>query len=199
MTIHVRVRCEGVTPILFNRKTPELLQRLWTKEKAPRNAPRPLPRDHAATCLHTTAEGVHYLPIEMLTACLIRAGVFVRLDGKRQVSTATSTVLPAFIDIQGTAFPLTSQAWEVDMRGGVNPVGGEAICIVRPRFDKWGFVIEILIEDSEIDPSKIRELFDKAGSRVGLGDFRPARKGVFGKFRVECWEVLTEAHEHAAE
>jgi len=31
---------------------------------------------------------------------------------------------------------------------------------------------------------------DSAGKRVGLGDFRPARKGPFGKFRVDEWKVI---------
>lgn len=126
-------------------------------------------------------------------SALIAAGQAVRLEGKRQISTAKSTVLPAFLTLLDLRMPLSHQQWEVDMRGGVNPNGTEGICIVRPRFDKWGFEANVLIENDEIDESKIRELFDKAGSRMGLGDFRPQRKGIFGKFRVVCWERVEQA------
>lgn len=199
MTIQIKIRCEGVTPILFNRKTPEMLQALWDKSKAPKNAGRPLPREHAQKCLYTDEIGAPYLPGEMLMSALIAAGQQVRLDGRRQISTAKSTVLPGFLTLLDARMPLTPGDWEVDLRGGVNPNGGEAVCIVRPRFDRWGFETNVLVEDTEIDESKIRELFDKAGSSMGLGDFRPQRKGIFGKFRVVCWERQTAPHEHAAE
>lgn len=197
--IHVKIQCEGVTPILFNRKTEAMLQGLWSKEKKPKTASRPLPREHAITCLYTNAEGKHFVPAEMLMSALIAAGSFVRLDGKRQLSNAKSTVLPAFITLLDTQMVLTHQEWEVDMRGGVNPNGNEAVCIVRPRFDRWGFVANALIDNEAIDEAKIRELFDKAGASMGLGDFRPQRKGIFGKFRVVCWERAEEQHAHAAE
>lgn len=199
MTIQIKVRCEGVTPILFNRKSPELLQRLWSPDKKAKTAPRPLPREHAEKCLYTLPDGRHYVPGEMLMSSLIAAGAFVRLEGRRQISSAKSTTLPAFLTLLDSQLILSHQAWEVDMRGGVNPNGNEAVCIVRPRFDKWGFEVSILIENEEIDEARIRELFDKAGSRMGLGDFRPQRKGIFGKFRVACWERVEEAQQQVAE
>ncbi len=39
------------------------------------------------------------------------------------------------------------------------------------------------------DPKFIRQLVDDGGQRVGLGDFRPDRKGPFGKFKVVYWHV----------
>jgi hypothetical protein len=39
-----------------------------------------------------------------------------------------------------------------------------------------------------MDPKLFREIVDAAGKRIGLGDFRPATKGPFGKFVVTSWE-----------
>lgn len=192
MTIHVRVRCEGITPILFNRKSEELLQQLWAPDKKAKTAPRLPPREHAEKCLYTQPDGKHYIPGEMLMSSLIAAGSFVRLEGRRQISSAKSTTLPAFLTLLDSALVLPHQQWEVDMRGGVNPGGGQAVCVVRPRFDKWGFEVNVLIENEEIDEAKIRELFDKAGVRMGLGDFRPQKRGIFGKFK-----VVSEPHRHS--
>lgn len=36
---------------------------------------------------------------------------------------------------------------------------------------------------------QLREIFDIAGRRIGVGSFRPARKGPFGKFKVDLWQV----------
>jgi len=207
--IRVRVRCRGTTPLLFNRMTMEQLDCLRTKEKKGKNAPRPKdPRDEAAPKVYQDENGMPFLPDEMFFACLVNAGVFVRLDGKRQVSTRDSTTLPGFLEIEERIIYLMHPdeqkpnkkkplRWEVDMRQGKNPNGGEAVCIVRPRFDLWAFEVTIQIDTDEINEELIRELFDKAGKRMGLGDFRPQKKGRYGKFVVECWEKLDEVAEAA--
>lgn len=69
---------------------------------------------------------------------------------------------------------------------------------MRPRFDRWSLSLHIVVDTAQIDESRIREVFDMAGSRVGLGDFRPARKGIFGKFHVVSW-VREDALAQAAE
>lgn len=77
--------------------------------------------------------------------------------------------------------------WEVDLRQGRNPNGGELVVLCRPRFDEWEFTVNVTIDTRQIAEQTMRELFDIAGVRCGLGDFRPNRKGIFGQFIVEKW------------
>ncbi len=46
-----------------------------------------------------------------------------------------------------------------------------------------------------------REIVDAAGKKIGLGDFRPDRKGPFGKFVVIHWKEkdLSDTKSLAAE
>ena len=184
----------------MNRMTPETLEGLRKPGgKKAKTAPRPeKTRDEAEPRVYTTKDGHPYIPSENLFSCLVKAGQSVRLDGKRQMSTASSTTLPAYMVLLDPYIPLVDPttekppAWEVDVRQGKNPNGGEAVCIVRPRFDVWAFDVTIEVFEEEIAESVIRDLFDKAGGRIGLGDFRPQRKGPFGRFRVDRWQ-RTEA------
>jgi hypothetical protein len=41
----------------------------------------------------------------------------------------------------------------------------------------------------------LREILDASGKRIGLGDFRPACKGPFGKFVVVKWEIEEQEKE----
>lgn len=192
--IKVRVKAVGLTPLLVNRMPEETLLALRDPtQKKSRNASKPTPREEADTKVYVDANRRPYLPVKNIMSCLIAAGQFVRLDGKRQVSTAQKTVLPGFLTpTEMTVNLLDSKgkpsSWEVDVQAGRNPNGGEAVCIVRPRFDEWSFTTEFNIDTTEIEEKLMRNLFDIAGSRVGLGDFRPARKGTYGCWRVECWE-----------
>jgi len=176
------------------------LETIRTKIKKPKAAnvgTTRTPREEAQTKVYMHGD-LCILPGDMLMACLIAAGVFVRLDAKRQISTAKATVLPGLMTLLDFVMPLyvpnteKPATWEADVKQGRNPNGGEAVAICRPRFDAWSFGARILIDDHEIGENTIRELWDKAGRRCGLGDFRPNRKGVYGQYVIQCWEKQKE-------
>lgn len=189
--VTLRVTLRGVSPLLMNKIDDATLLNLRRPGgKRAKTAERPeLPRDEAATKVYLTKDGNPFIPTENLLSCLIAAGQFVRLDGKRQVSTAKSTTLPAFLSLEDELLPLLDAPhWETDIRPGRNPNGGEMVCLVRPRFDAWRFEVNATVDLDEISMVIVRQLFDVAGKRIGLGDFRPSRKGPFGKFEVLSWE-----------
>lgn len=84
----------------------------------------------------------------------------------------------------------TPSTWEVDIQQGRNPNGGEAVCLIRPRFDEWQFSLTIEVDQDQMPLGMARELIDIAGKRIGLLDFRPQRKGIYGRFQVVGWDVL---------
>lgn len=187
----IEMTIKGSTPLLVNRMTPEQLLALHTGDRK-KFKTRKEPRQEAQDKVYATHDGNPYLPTENLMACLISAGMYIKLDGKRQMSTAKSTLLPGFLSIEEPFLPLVSgdgkpAAWEVDMRQGRNPGGGEAVCIIRPRFDTWSLRASMLVDTDSISENVIRELVDIAGGRIGLGDFRPQRRGIYGRFKVTNW------------
>lgn len=196
--LRVEVTCKGIKPLLMNKMTQEQLLALYYKDKAPKNAPRGEPRDEAAKrayiwTVKDSHEGELYIPGRCLWSNLVAAGQFVRLDGKRQVSTADSTILSQFLELaEGPEDPLFlgTKQFEVDIQKGTNPNGGEAVCIIRPRIDSWTFTCTVTIDTAEIAEDQIRLLFDIGGKRRGLLDFRPMKKGIYGQYQVENWHRL---------
>jgi len=60
----------------------------------------------------------------------------------------------------------------------------------RPRFDEWQCTFTIEYDPQIIDnPKLIVDVLADAGNRVGVGDFRPACNGFFGRFRVREYAV----------
>lgn len=200
----IRVVCIGVSPLLMNRVSEEVLLSLDDKSnKAAKSAPkRGTPRERCEEKVHKDGHGRPCIGSDAMLASLRNYGRFVRLDGKRQVSTATSTVLPSFLSLQDLHLPLFDPdnllnpvVWEVDMRRGTNPNGGEMVCIVRPRFDRWGFGMRLAFDDRQVSEGIIRQLVDGAGSAIGLYDGRPSRGGTNGRFVVTSWEVHSNSVE----
>lgn len=189
------VECTGIAPLLMNAMSQEQLLALWNKERAPRGAARPEPRDHCKKVLYLNRSKKPIIPQPNLYSALVDAGRFIILEGKTKMSTRKDTTLPAYLTLEATEYELKDPktgkpaGWEVDIRKGTNPNGGEAVAIVRPRFDDWRFTCEATIDLEQIDEKRLRLLFEYAGKRIGLCDFRPARKGPFGQFVVSKWDI----------
>ena len=65
----------------------------------------------------------------------------------------------------------------------------------RPRFDAWKIGFTLLIDNKMFDEAITRALVDDMGTKIGLGDYRPARKGPFGRFLVTAWKRVAETRD----
>lgn len=129
---------------------------------------------------------------------LIDAGAYHKA-GRKAITTSKSSLVPAGIQLEQIEClifdpfkPTERPAWEVDSRSIVIPATGGRVMCHRPRFDSWGISFTLIVDDKMFDHSIVRALVDDLGSKIGLGDFRPARKGPFGRCHVSHWEVITE-------
>ena len=200
----VKVKCVGVSPLLMDRMSDETLDELRTGVRAQKPRDRPLDDVAAEKIYRENGAGSRIgLPAEMLFSCLANAGRNVK-NGKKQISTATTTTLPDILAIQNFFIPLTNvdprkekESWKADRRRG-RLDNGTAVCVVRPRFDQWEFEVEVEYDETKADESVVRSLFNNAGSAQGLGSFRPNCKGPFGRFKVTEWQQVEQKGKSAA-
>lgn len=194
----VSVKCTltGLSPLLINAMPRDVLLALHTKEKGAKTAERPDPKEFAASKIHRLPNGKACIPPRMLYAAMIAAGQFVRMDGKRQVSTAKGTNLPGLMTLTTFEIPLLKPGtkeeaeWTVDIQQGKNPNGGEAVCIIRPCFFAWEINVEFEVDRKVFSLDSARSLVELAGRRAGIGDFRPNHKGTFGIFAISNWKPV---------
>lgn len=193
-----KVYCKGISPILINRMTEEQLLSLL-----PGGGRLPVRQDLtkeqiAGEKVYTNGSGKYGIPGENFYSCLINAGRFFKLEGKTQISTQKSTLLPAFLTLQEYFLEFDNRAkWVVDVRKGRNEKG-QALCLVRPRFDDWGFWATLEIDEKQINVEMVKALVATAGARIGLGDFRPDKKGPFGRFYPKEWQRVNGVSEVVA-
>lgn len=55
----------------------------------------------------------------------------------------------------------------------------------RPIFNEWCAEFEIVYDENIIDGGDVVRLLETGGTMIGLGDYRPAKGGDFGRFEVE--------------
>lgn len=184
--IHVKI--EGVTPLLMNRFTDEAQKGATegTRPAGPRNTMTP--HEDAESRLYKEEGGKIIVPQPNVLRCLTDAGKFFKA-GKSKVTTQKSSLIPAAVMMRAIFFPLvTKKAWTLDARPVCNPSTGGRFTRFRPAFYDWGLSFDMELDDSVIPLKLMREITDAAGSRIGLMDFRPDRKGPFGRFVVVEWK-----------
>jgi len=185
--ITVSVTIEGVTPILMHRFTEENEVKVSSGMSTVSIGDKGTPREQAEKKLYKNDEGDLYLPGPNIFACIIAAGKFHK-NGKSKVTTVKSSLVPAAMSILDLVCPFGTKEFEVDSRSVVIPATGGRIMAHRPRLDKWSLTFRLMIDTTMFTEAFTRKLVDDAGKRIGLGDFRPDRKGIFGKFVVSNWE-----------
>jgi hypothetical protein len=98
------------------------------------------------------------------------------------------------LDIQGAEISIAhKEPWRVDTRAVRIPSTGGRILAHRPMFDDWKLTFTAELDTTILSEKLLRAIIDDAGKRVGLGDFRPATKGPFGRFVVTNWKVVDKS------
>ena len=180
----INIEITGITPLLMNKFN--INEQKVKKEK------NLTPREDAKPKCYENEQGILYYPTTNIYAALIEAGKFHK-DGKVKVTTARSSLIPAGLMIDDEIVYFTKpETWEVDSRAVVVPSTGGRIVCHRPRLDEWCLNFSLNLDLKMFTPNFIRTLIDDAGSKVGLGDFRPSRKGIFGRFVVTNWSEEKE-------
>lgn len=170
----IDVTIKGITPLLMHRFPTD-----GADEPSKRRPGVPDWKQEAKFALYENG-GELYQPAEHLERALTAAGANFKIAGKR--GKTYSSLIGSTVDIMPDTIPHKIQKYEVDSRPVV--VQRARIMRYRPRLDNWELSFQLRLHDDQLPTSVIKEVLDYAGLYVGIGDYRPSRKGKYGKFTV---------------
>lgn len=187
--MNISISIQGVTPLLCNRFTDSAQISATAGHRTAMIGEQPSPHDQAEARLYVNEAHLPIIPQPNLFRCLIDAGKFFK-SGKSKLTTQSTSLLPSCLAIAEIEIPIVHrEPWSVDTRPVRIPSTGGRILCHRPCFQDWCLHFTCEVDGGLIVASLVRELVDSAGKRIGLGDFRPDRKGPFGRFVVTRWEA----------
>ncbi len=152
----------------------------------------PSPRDAAEAVCYRDDNGDCYFPGTAIDRLLAESGSNHKLKGSRR---AVKWVVPAAVlMLDDHVHILTKDGerrsdFEVDSRPVVIPATKGRIMRHRPRWDQWTAKFGLDIDPEVLPVELIHQLLEEGGRRVGVGDFRPEKRGPFGRFEVVSWDV----------
>ena len=118
-------------------------------------------RERAERVAYRTSEGDLYAPSTWFFRSIIEVGGYYKQRGSRK---SLKYILPAAILVPADIIAL------IDLDG-------------KPVKD-----FEVEVDTSIIDLDMAHQLLEDAGRRQGVGDFRPEKKGPFGRFKIVRWD-----------
>src|SRR6516162_700220 len=196
----IDIKIQGRTPLILNRFTDAAALAATSGTRGSSAAgDRGTPREIAESRVYRDGQGRVSIAQPNVLRCLGDGGSFHKI-GKKQVTTQKSSLVYACLDVAGVMIPIKhKQPWVVDTRPIVIPSTGGRILAYRPRFDDWELSFEVELDTDTIGVKLFRSIVDDAGKKIGLGDFRPSKKGPYGRFVVIHWAEKAVQLREAAE
>ena len=175
MAKEIKVKIEDTTPLLMNR-----FREASISGKSKRRT-GVMTDAELTDKLYLNSDGTPYIPNTYFKGALVESGKNFKIAGKGKAT--FSKLIGSTVMVEPEAIALDGE-WVKYSIAGVNPNTRGRMMIHRPRFDKWACEFRIVLQDEGIDIASLKEILDYAGAYVGVGDWRPQKKGMFGKFIV---------------
>ncbi len=172
----IEVTLKGKSPLLMHRFPLEPIEGFakMTKEKQAKIGEY---RD--------STTGMLYIPGTNLQRAFISGAAYSK--GKGRASLAK--IAAACLFVTPEIVSLNTKDYIIDSRAAVNPVTKGRIIVNRPRIDDWEITFNLEYDDILLSESQVRTIVDDTCSKVGYLDFRPERKGSFGRAMVIEWKT----------
>jgi hypothetical protein len=177
----VHVRIESIAPLIVNQFHEEAAESATSGIHSRKE--RPSPEEDATMRLYPQNGHGPTFPAENIRQSIIGASSRTKI-GRRSATTdvaASIYIFPEMLNLAGE--------WHVDSRAVVIPSTKGRILRHRPMFNEWSIEFDMQINADLIDARTVKKILEDAGALVGVGDFRPAKKGPYGRFQVTQWEV----------
>ncbi len=163
---------KGTRPILFNN--PAAMVGGGAKKSGGTSIPTP--QEAAERSCYWTPEDIHAVLLAVSSAYKTK-----RLS--------MTPFVAGSVEVAPDLVSFGTKDFKIDTRRAV--VQRQGILRSRAKLLSWGLSFTLLVDDDfpvREAGELLRQMLEEAGRRVGIGDFRPQRKGKFGKFAVTSFK-----------
>jgi hypothetical protein len=181
----VRVKIQGVSPLLINRfkEQDEIPSTMKKGNKKDYGTPR---AQAEATAYRDDKTGKIWIPSSWIKGTIQTVASDYKLPGTRKSvkSVSGGAILPVEEKVY---FDEQYQLKDIEIDSRPCVVQRARIMRHRARVEKWTLTFDLMIEDSILPLDDVHTIISDAGRRAGMGDYRPAKGGPFGRFHVTSW------------
>lgn len=178
------VEIRGVSPYLMNRFNEADIEGKTKKRSGTQNDDE----EKYEKKFYRLPNGSIYVPSTQIVGALVNAGKQMQIKGKGK--STYSKLFGSTLDVDEEAIPMISDEPVAYKISAVNPATGKRMMVTRPRFENWSLKFTLVCIDDQVSDVAIQDGLETAGKYVGIGDWRPYKRGKFGKFVVASFKEL---------
>ncbi len=184
-----KVRIQGASPLLMHRFSEEAQAKAAQTIRSAANIKDSLPREEAEKCAYRLEDGRLYMPSIAVMRSFQGAASNYKQRGTRK--SLKYVAAGGFITV-GDKMPLDGEVkdFEVFSCPVVIPATKGRVMRHRPKVEQWSITFEVDIDTTVLEASDCKRILEEAGTKVGIGDWRPEKCGPYGRFQVVSWEPL---------
>ncbi|NIA15167.1 MAG: hypothetical protein GWP08_13930 [Nitrospiraceae bacterium] len=154
--------------------------------------------------MHADKKGVVFIPPLAVKNCVSEAAKFKgeKIQGEGQ-HTWTKHFNSGILCVDPISLGIDRETVEGErlfLNADGKRGGGTRVWKTYPVIREWrGQCSLYLVDDKLIQkPDKVLEYLEFAGKMIGIGRFRPANRGYYGRFKIENFKTQSEAADDAA-
>lgn len=166
------VTIKGTTPLLQHRFSGA--EEVGTTKKKTRSSQE----NNVEDTLYQLPDGTIYQPSDCIKQSMIEAAKAFKKGRSNMTKQFAS-----FVIVLPEAIPHINKKWIADRRPVVIPSTRGRVMRNRAKFEEWSLKFDVQILDAdEIPEQTLHDVLEYAGHYVGIGDYRPQKKGMYGRF-----------------
>jgi hypothetical protein len=180
----IRVPILGTAPLIVHRFSEKAKKQMLDAMQGRKSPKEPKdPQAEFEACFYRLADGRSGFPVIAFKAATVGAARFygksVSMVGLRQ-----QVFFRGEMGVDGQMLAVLEG--EPKMREDVTRVGmGGTDLRYRPEYAEWTTTLEVTYVSSMLTRASVLSLIDAGGMGVGVGEWRPERKGDFGTYRID--------------
>ena len=171
----IRVEIKGKSPLIM-RAHPYIQEKPSEKQSPEEQAEEGTYRDPNTRELFIPGINIH--------RCLINGGTYSKGKGRASLQ----KLVAASVMVENEHCWLGTKDYVIDGRWVVIQKG--RVMRYRPRLNEWQTSFTIIFDDNLLTENQLRKVVDDSGDLIGLLEFRPEKKGPFGRFMVVEWKQV---------
>lgn len=189
------VRATGVkrVKVTIKGKEPGLLfqgKGVMEADEGVKTPVRRSPEEEARLRAHWVGEGKNKqlcIPWVMLYNSICTAAGSFKFRGSKKMTAVVAATVTCEVD----RIPLGTSDYEVYADYcRIPPRTGSMVKIGRPRLKAWSATFVLIVDDELYDAAHLKPIIEHAGNLIGIGAWRPEKRGAHGRFSVESFEIL---------
>lgn len=190
----VKIIIRGLSPLLQNN--PIQMARM-DKSKTSVKRVQPEPEVEAEGTTYRDKNGALYVPSTAIFGCLLNAAMDLKVKGSRKsLGSILKGAILGIADITGVPRQVTvrdlngNPQTEIDIYSARCVIQRAAVIKHRAMINDWQLEFVVKYASEYAAHSQIIEALERGGIMVGIGDYRPEKKGEFGRFEVLSFEEV---------